>query len=51
VLIGFLLLGLLYLERIRESEALKTSRSRFAKWFTPLLLMTAAAVYIGAGLA
>ena len=37
VLIGFLLLGLLYLERIRESEALKSSRSRFAKWFTPLL--------------
>ncbi|AGN35170.1 transglutaminase domain-containing protein [Bacillus paralicheniformis] len=48
VLIGFLLLGLLYLERIRESEALKSSRSRFAKWFTPLLLMTAAAVCIGA---
>ncbi|OMI10121.1 transglutaminaseTgpA domain-containing protein [Bacillus swezeyi] len=48
VLFGFLLLGMLYLERMREGEGFKSSKKLFAKWFAPLVLMTAAAIFIGA---
>ncbi|WP_414557853.1 DUF4129 domain-containing transglutaminase family protein [Bacillus swezeyi] len=48
VLFGFLLLGMLYLERMREEEGFKSSKTLFAKWFAPLVLMTAAAISIGA---
>ncbi|WP_411810364.1 DUF4129 domain-containing transglutaminase family protein [Bacillus glycinifermentans] len=47
VVFGFLLLGMLFLERIKESERFKASPSLFAKWFAPLMLMTAAAAAIG----
>ncbi|MFN2747967.1 MULTISPECIES: DUF4129 domain-containing transglutaminase family protein [Bacillus] len=47
VLFGFLLLGLLYFERMREGERLQTSKTVFLKWFAPLLLLTAACVGIG----
>ncbi|MCZ0070744.1 transglutaminase domain-containing protein [Bacillus sonorensis] len=46
-ILGFLLLGMLYLERMKESERLKASASLFAKWFAPLLLLTAAAAAVG----
>lgn len=47
VVFGFLLLGMLYLERMKESEKFKASPSLFAKWFAPLMLMTAVAAAIG----
>lgn len=46
VVFGFLLLGMLFLERMKESEKFKASPSLFAKWFAPLVLMTAVAAAI-----
>ncbi|NPC91735.1 DUF4129 domain-containing protein [Bacillus sp. WMMC1349] len=48
MLFGFLLLGLLYSERVKESENYKFSRSLFMKWFAFLLSMTVISICIGA---
>ncbi len=47
VLIGFFMLGLLYLERIKLMERIKLSKTSVLKWFLPLSVLILVAVGFG----
>ncbi|MBD1383130.1 DUF4129 domain-containing transglutaminase family protein [Metabacillus arenae] len=47
VIIGFFLLGLLYLDRLMKTEGLGSGKSTYMKWITPLFVFIAFATSLG----
>ncbi|MBM7663265.1 transglutaminase-like putative cysteine protease [Bacillus mesophilus] len=47
VVLGFLILGLLKLERLKEKEAIAFNHKQWIKWLTPLILITIVTTSLG----
>ncbi|WP_456276940.1 transglutaminase-like domain-containing protein [Bacillus sp. AK128] len=47
VVLGFLILGLLKLERIKEKESISIDNKQWVKWLTPLILVTLLTTSLG----